>query len=51
MLQNSLFGKFAMKRTLINHEIVNKNEVKNFISEIGFDNLVKTTDIGNKTII
>ena len=51
LFQNSLFGKFAMSRFLINYDVVNKNKVSEFISSVGFENFVTKLDIGNKCIV
>ena len=51
MLQNSLFGKFSMKRELINYSVIDKYRVDNFIDSIGFDNFINHVDIGNQSLV
>ena len=51
MLQNSLFGKFSMKRELINYSVIDKYGVDKFIESIGFANFINHVDIGNQSLV
>lgn len=51
LLQNSLFGKFAMFRELTNYAVISSNYLDKFIEDIGFENFINKVDIGNKCLV
>jgi hypothetical protein len=50
LLMNSLYGRFAMSNNMVNHEIVKKSGVNDFISKIGLGNILTKLDLGDKTM-
>lgn len=50
LLMNSLYGRFAMSNNMVNHEIVKKSGINDFISKIGLGNVITKLDIGDKTM-
>lgn len=51
LLMNSLYGRFGMDDVKISHEIIKRRNTSAFISKIGFENLITTLDIGDKTLV
>nr|YP_009690242.1 DNA polymerase family B [Porodaedalea pini]QEG57022.1 DNA polymerase family B [Porodaedalea pini] len=51
LLMNSLYGRFGMKRSMVNHEVLKQKNVNTFIEKIGFDNFINKVDIGNKALV
>nr|YP_009690311.1 DNA polymerase family B [Fomitiporia mediterranea]QEG57091.1 DNA polymerase family B [Fomitiporia mediterranea] len=51
LLLNALFGKFSMKRELINYAVIDKYGVDKFIESIGFDKFIKSDEIGGMCLV